>query len=169
MMCVTGSVCDTHHTAQQDKTKKNKILSIEHTCATHTELTQHHLPNTPLKLLTAVLPTPACDTTTMFSRVARSTVARAATASRAAAASARGVSSRAAVSSGFSGGVLAVTAAAGLAAIAGIERQQQQESSALCAAAAGPAKYTGEPGTAYERSFIVSTYIQLVAVQQHVM
>lgn len=94
----------------------------------------------------------------MFSRVA-STVARAAPAR--AAATARRVSSRAGASAALSGfsaagtaGVLAVTAAAGLAAIAGSETRQQQES-ALCAAA-GPAKYTGEPGTAYERSFIVS-------------
>lgn len=48
-------------------------------------------------------------------------------------------------------GVLAV-AAAGAVALAG-DRQQQQET-ALCAAPAF--KYTGEPGTAHERSFIVS-------------
>lgn len=102
----------------------------------------------------------------MFSRVA-STVARAtrssvATGTRRVLSSSGGAAAAASGSSGFvpvssaarTAGVLAVTAAAGLAAIAVGESEGQ--GSALCAAS-GPAKYTGEPGTAYERSFIVST------------
>ncbi|CAB1099804.1 unnamed protein product [Ectocarpus sp. CCAP 1310/34] len=92
----------------------------------------------------------------MFSRmghVARRASARVVSmpAAQASTAAARGVVSRGAALSGgaSAAGVLAV-AAAGAVALAS-ERQQQQET-ALCAAPTF--KYTGEPGTAHERSFI---------------
>lgn len=94
----------------------------------------------------------------MFSRVA-STVARAAPA-RAATATRRFSSAAAAVASRTSSQSLRL--AMGAAAVAGgallANNQRQETSPALCAAKAASFPYTGVPGTANERSFIVSGF-----------
>lgn len=86
--------------------------------------------------------------TAMFSRVA-TTVARAP-----ARVAARRLTSRAAAAVSTQGSSAGLAAAAAACAAAGIALAAVQPESSLCTAPAF--KYTGEPGTVHERSFIVS-------------
>lgn len=102
----------------------------------------------------------------MFSRVA-STVARASPA-RAAAATRRFSSAAAAVTSqtSFQSFRLAVGAAAVAGGVVLVNNQRQEASPATCAAKAASFPYTGVPGTANERSFIVSRLLLDVGRQR---
>lgn len=109
---------------------------------------------------------PSLSRDTMFSRVA-STVARAVPV-RAAAATHRFSSAAAAVTSqtSFQSFRLAVGAAAVAGGVILANNQRQEASPATCAAKAASFPYTGVPGTANERSFIVSRLLLDVVRQK---